>query len=386
MEVEKKSDFDQQSNRNGVPQTNEKQIVHKTPENNTLSDWLKDNRWDYNPFVLSIDPNISVGYTEQKKDIISSIEQGHKIILVLGPTGSGKTTLLKWVESNLTNNYDFLFVSKPPEKSDMLIDIFNKLFEVPWYMRPFTPNIKNIYQIHEMLNSKYNKRRLIVMFDEIHEFYNVDVLEWIRTISDHVPNMTILLSGLPIFETKLKENLETLRKRIFSRIEVLSLTKEEMIEMVSKRIQAVGGSGYSPFTEEALISIYEKTGGFPREILKECNESIKKASELGNSQITPNIIDQRKSSPEKEVSISIVESMTPLQRHIIDLISVNPISPSKIVESINLEKYKSKQHAIRSINNILVRMMNEGIVERTRDDKAFAYSLAPKMRTLFVNR
>jgi DNA-binding transcriptional regulator PaaX len=46
--------------------------------------------------------------------------------------------------------------------------------------------------------------------------------------------------------------------------------------------------------------------------------------------------------------------------------------------------YASRGHAIRSINNILHRLMLEGYVQRESKGKAFMYALTPKVRTLFV--
>jgi hypothetical protein len=58
--------------------------------------------------------------------------------------------------------------------------------------------------------------------------------------------------------------------------------------------------------------------------------------------------------------------------------------PTAIAEEIGLQAYKSKGHAIRSVNNILTRLMREGYVQRESRGKAFMYALTPKVKTFFV--
>ena len=55
-----------------------------------------------------------------------------------------------------------------------------------------------------------------------------------------------------------------------------------------------------------------------------------------------------------------------------------------MVEELELKSYKSKSHAVRSVNNILKRMMLEGFVDRVERGKAYMYALTPKVRTMFV--
>ncbi|HIK02825.1 TPA: BlaI/MecI/CopY family transcriptional regulator, partial [archaeon] len=61
-------------------------------------------------------------------------------------------------------------------------------------------------------------------------------------------------------------------------------------------------------------------------------------------------------------------------------------APTEIVEKLDASKYATKEHAIRSINNILVRLMREGFVQREARGKAFIYALTPKVRTIFVRQ
>jgi type II secretory pathway predicted ATPase ExeA len=334
-----------------------------------------------NPFTLSIEPSIFVGYEEEKTAIIRAIEERHKLSLVLGPTGSGKTSLLKWLALKLQDSYDTLYIGKPPAKPEEFIDIFNEHFKPNFLLRVlrlFIPHIRNLNSIPGFLNKKLRNKKLIILLDEAHESEK-SVLEWLRVLSDQVDNLFIVISALPIFEENLSE-LETLRKRIMARIELLSLTKEETSELIKKRIENVGGSFPGPFDEASINLIYERTGGFPREVIRLCNELMNKAIAERADRVSTELFEEKR---EKAPSLGLLEKMTPLKRKIAELL-VKPMTPGQLADSLNLEKYKTRQHAVRSVNNVLKEMMNEDLVERRKTEKTFVYQLSPRIRTLVV--
>ncbi len=72
------------------------------------------------------------------------------------------------------------------------------------------------------------------------------------------------------------------------------------------------------------------------------------------------------------------------QKKILDALSQKTwLTPADLAEHLGGD-YKSKEHAIRSINNILKRLMDEGLAQRESRGKAFMYSLTPKTKTLMV--
>jgi type II secretory pathway predicted ATPase ExeA/DNA-binding MarR family transcriptional regulator len=346
----------------------------------TSKKWLSEMRWSSNPFIFAINPQLFVGYKKQVEQIKSFIYEGHKICMVLGPTGSGKTTFLKHIEEILPSDFKTIFISKPPKAESDFVWIFNEKFHKKFLW--WNSNIKNIHQISDFLNRKLGKKKLAVFYDEIHEA-DTDVLEWLRVLSDHTENMCVILAGLPVFEDQLADRLETLRKRIAVKISLVSLTKEETREMIIKRIQAAGGSGRE-FTEEALNLVYEHSGGFPREILRICDILVQNAIKQDRKTITPDLMKTEKPSREKTISLDMLQSFTPMQRQVLEMLSKHKMSPGDIADRLELEKYRSRQHAVRSVNNILKRLMQDGFLEREKTEKAFIYKITPRLKTIFV--
>ncbi|MBI2578514.1 MAG: AAA family ATPase [Candidatus Aenigmarchaeota archaeon] len=346
------------------------------------SEWFSAKRWSNNPFTFSILPSLFVGYKEQTSRLMLFLEEKHKFLLVVGPTGSGKTTLLKWIQGNLPGS-DTLYIGKPPETPADFVDIFNDKFKAPWFLRPFSPKIKNIYQVPDFLNKRLKKKHLVVFIDEIHEA-DLEILEWLRVLGDQVDNISFLLSGLPSFDHDLSTKLETFRKRITAKIELLSLTKEETQQLIQRRIQHVGGQG-NEFPQDVVDFIYSRSGGFPREVLRLCDEFINQAILKGSPDISLDLLGGvTEEKIEQQVYLDVLEKMTPMQREILEVLAQKPLSPGQIANSLNLEKYKSRQHAVRSVNNILKFLLKQDYVERQQFEKTFVYSLTPKIKTLMV--
>ncbi len=361
-------------------------------ENKDISKW----GWNANPFVLKIDPKLFVGYEEQIDAIRRHIKHKHKIALITGRTGSGKTTFLKWLETQ----YDTakIYVSKPPKRPEEFVSLFTEIFGFSFFERLLRRK-PNLYTLPNYINKKLKGNHLVFLLDEAHETER-DVLEWLRVLTDQINEVSLVMAGLPVMEGKIKTELETLDQRITTRISLTSLDLEETKELIKKRIESVGGKGTYPFTDSAIEKIYEKTGGFPREILKLCDRLINTALEKGLD-----IIDEKAVEEHKEIELPKVRLEEPVvtfmpkppseeqirnlpykQRKILELLARKDwLTPTAIVEELGIaDNYKSKGHAIRSINNILKRLMLEGYVQRESRGKAFMYALTPKVKPFFV--
>ncbi len=349
--------------------------------------------WKRNPFALVVSPEIFIGYEEQREAIISHIEEEQKICLVSGPTGSGKTTLLLWVKEQLKDKVKTYYLPKPPKKVREFVKIFTLVFPLN-IIEKILRRKPNIYTLPEYINTKLKNSTLLLLVDEAHETTK-DVLEWLRVLVDQTP-IILVISGLPNLEYRIKEKLETFDQRITTRIFLEHLNEEETKELVKKRIEWAGGNDLAPFTEEALKEIHFRTNGFPREVLKLCDMLIHKACESEVEIITADFVKKfsefAEEKPLEEQKVTFeprprteIKDLPPKQRRVLEILSKNAwLTPTQIAEKLGTEKYKSQHHAIRSINNILKRLLMEGYVQREARGKAFVYSLTPRARAYFV--
>ncbi len=341
--------------------------------------WLERQGLSKNPFTLDINPALLVGYEKQITTLLKNIEQKQKLILISGATGSGKTSLISYL---ISKNNKFIFLSKPPRKASHLINISDEFIkEMPLFTRIFIKKPKKIEDVPQFLNNIIKEHKVLYI-DEIHEA-SIEVLEWFRIISDQVQNLSIILSGLPVFDEILTKNLETLKKRIIEKIELNALTKEETEQLIRKRIEFVGGKGIQPFTPETIDYIYNRTGGFPRDIIVLCNKLLNTSAENNAENIDITNLNENPPKIKKVNDFGKLTNLSIKQKKIIKIIlEYEPITPNKLIEFTT--DYPSEKHALRAVNNLLKRLAVEGYVERKKSGKTYIYNLTPSTRTLLI--
>ena len=155
--------------------------------------------------------------------------------------------------------------------------------------------------------------------------------------------------------------------------------------MIKRRIEHAGGEDIRPFTSSLIEHIHQQTGGFPRDILKACSELSQRALARDLTIIDMDLL--KEADIPARVSLDVLESLPPRQKLIIDTLSSHgDLTPTELVEKVQSKgQYKDSDNAIRSVNNLLRRLMSEGMVERKKLGKAYKYRLAGRYRTLLVH-
>jgi type II secretory pathway predicted ATPase ExeA len=326
-----------------------------------------------------------VGYSEQCDSLLSHVFNLHKFASVIGPTGSGKTTMLLWLRSQFMAYNKFLpyYIPKPPRSSENLINIFKPFIGFNLFDKIRFRNL-SLFNLSRFINSKVKNRHLVLLIDEAHEA-SVTNLEWIRTLADSVPKMSVVLAALPVFEKKIETRLPTLFMRFTTKTYLNSLSKPEVESMILKRIENAEGDGLKPFSSNSIDRIHEITGGFPREIIKICDKLIKEAAYKNITTINSSFIDQVFRPTPSPQPVDLQALLSKKQKQILKLLNESPnITPSSIVDTLDTSSYKNKNNAIRSVNNILKRLLRDGLVERKKLGNTYVYNLSPKSKTIFT--
>ena len=340
--------------------------------------YLKSFGWQTNPFSFKIIPELFVGYQKELSRIFNGVNDGSKFSLILGQSGTGKTTFMKHVQRSLGGKNKILYIPKAPDNPKDLIDILTN--NIGFNLQNSGQEI-NLYNLGDLLNREARDFKIILFIDECQEA-SKETFEWLRSLSDQIDNISIVLSGLPEFEFMLKEQINSLLNRVNIKIEMGNLSRLETMDLIKKRIEFAGGIDTQPFTHQAIEIIYDKTAGYPREVLRLCEEIAQKAIQKNVSIIDAEFvsIEENFRSLEKPT----IEEFSGRQKAIIEsLASYKSLTPSEMIAKIDCKEYKTKDNAIRSVNNILKRMTEEGKLIRKKREKTFIYELAPKMNSLF---
>lgn len=389
-----------------------------------MNEWLERLDWEENPFNFKIYPELMVGYGDEISAISDAIEAGNKFSMILGQTGAGKTNLLKWLVSRYEDEFDVYYMPKPPTTNEDLLEFLEREILQPGLIDRWF-NDYTLYNIYDELEAELEGQSLLVV-DECHEA-STDVLRWIRTAIDHVDDLTVVAAGLPSFERTLKEDIPTLHSRATAIVRLESLDRDESFELVRQRIETVGGRSLEPFTRDAVLEIYQRTGGFPREILRACNDCVVKGAREDVSLIDVNDVERfvnvndmvdraepddddadveegdaepttdtgdgtsdagqdEDGDPDAEPAADPADgrrpdwremNLTDKQERVMEVLEDSGESTSgEIADAMGTDEYTSRDHAVRSINNILNRLRENDLVERERQGRSYAYRLA----------
>jgi type II secretory pathway predicted ATPase ExeA len=340
---------------------------------------LKAFNWDSNPFTFQITPSIFVGYSNELNEMETGLKSGNKFSLLLGPTGSGKTTMLKFLEQRF-QDARIIYISKPPRDAQDWVTVFEKITKSRF---SFRKKSINLYNLNEHIKKGLKGRKLLLFVDECHEA-SMESLEWLRSLTDHVDSLSVILAGLPVFESTMKSNLETFMRRVGTKIELGNLSKSETREFIKRRIELVGGDDVRPFSHNIIDYVYERTGGFPREVLRVCNELSLKALEKNITTVDLDFLRET-NAPEARLSRDKISSLPERQRLIIETLAKHgELTPAQIISNLDIDEYKDRENGVRSVNNVLRRLMKEKLVERKKSGKAYTYKVSERFQTLLV--
>jgi len=340
---------------------------------------LKTFNWNSNPFTFQITPAIFVGCTKELNDMATGLQSGNKFSLLLGPTGSGKTTMLKFLEQKFQGER-IIYIPKPPRDASEWVTVFEKVTKRRFSIRK--SNI-NLYNLNEHVKKSLKGRRLLLFVDECHEASN-ESLEWLRSLTDQIDGLSVVMAGLPVFESTMKSSLETFMRRVATKIELGNLSRSETRELIKRRIEMSGGSDIRPFSHNIIDYVYERTGGFPREVLRVCNELSIKAMERNITTIDTDFLRET-DAPEARLSTDRIASLPERQKLIIETLAKHgELTPADIISRLDIEEYKDKENGVRSVNNVLRRLMKEKLVERRKSGKAYVYKVSDRFQTLLV--
>jgi type II secretory pathway predicted ATPase ExeA/DNA-binding MarR family transcriptional regulator len=326
-----------------------------------------------------------IGYSEQSNSLLSHIHNLHKFALISGPTGSGKTTLMLWLRSQLMAFKKFYphYISKPPRSSKELVNLFKSFLGFNIIDKVRYGDL-SLFDLQKFVIRKLRKKQFVLLVDEAHES-SVANLEWIRTIADSIPNLYVIFAGLPVFEKNAETQLPTLFMRITTKTYLNNLSKTETESLIQKRIENSGGEGLGPFSNDAVEGIYEITGGFPREIIKICDKLVKEAAEKNITSINKNFIDQVIKTSEVTEPIEMRAPLSSKQKEILDILNKTPdLTPAQIISHLPIEEYKDRNNAVRSVNNILKRLIKDELIQRKKLGNSYVYFLTGKAKTVFT--
>ncbi len=221
------------------------------------------------------------------------LAEGVGFILLTGEIGTGKTTLIRHILNQIESKIEVAVVFNTNFSSDQFLSVILNEFELTG---EYENKAKKLDILYQFLIKKYAEgKRVLLIIDEAQNLSN-EVLEEVRMLSnlqtDEQMLLQIMLVGQPELKLKLKSpNLIQFTQRIAVNYHLAALSREEVDQYISFRIEKVGGKS-DLFTQEAIDIIYKASGGIPRTINLLCDSALVYGFADELKTIDASIIDQ----------------------------------------------------------------------------------------------
>jgi type II secretory pathway predicted ATPase ExeA len=222
------------------------------------------------PFSKTPDPRflfLSRGHEEALARLMYAVEE-RELALLTGGIGSGKTTISRALMDSVGEEYRFCIIFNPIVTPLEFLRILAGDLGIP--SPPSTKDELLRVLTEEMYRCHREGIVPIIVVDEAQMIPGREVFDEIRLLTnfqlDDSNLLSIILMGQPELRERLAETVyEPLRQRIGIQYHLSPLTLEETLDYIDFRLEVAGGKP-GLFSPDAVLRIFELSGGVPRRI------------------------------------------------------------------------------------------------------------------------
>jgi type II secretory pathway predicted ATPase ExeA len=222
------------------------------------------------PFSKTPDPRflfLGKGHEEALARLLYAVEE-RELALLTGGIGSGKTTISRALMDSVGEEYRFCVIFNPILTPLEFLRLLAADLGIP--SPPSTKDALLRALTGEMYRCHSEGIVPVVIIDEAHMIPGREVFDEIRLLTNFQLDDGNLLSVILMGQPELRERLadpgyEALCQRIGIQYHILPLNLEETLEYIDFRLTVAGG-GPGLFSLDAVLRIFELSGGVPRRI------------------------------------------------------------------------------------------------------------------------
>ncbi len=264
------------------------------------------------PFMLGPETRFaysSTAYGETMAHLLYGLEGGEEIVLITGEIGTGKTLALHCLIENLNPLYRIAFINV----TDLNFNEFLKLVlaELDLEIAGGADRADLLTALRrELVASRSRAAKILLIVDEAQNL-EMQILEDLRMLTNlaqpGAQALQIVFSGQPSLAAKIDHpELAQLKQRIRVRYELEPLSRDEIADYITHRMQ-VAGASLDPFARSAVDRIFVLSGGIPRLVNFLADGALLSAFVSGRSKVTAEDVEDRdlaRASAAARVSIS----------------------------------------------------------------------------------
>ncbi|MHA1679825.1 MAG: AAA family ATPase [Promethearchaeota archaeon] len=369
--------------------------------------------WEDFPFSLDIIPEIFAGKEKILNPIMEQLAFG-SIVYIEGNYGSGKSQILKHLFLTMKRDPAYTrykpILIQEPVTTGILVHAFKRKFSID-------SKINLVGDLTEELEDVISGREsIILLIDEAQELVAQEddppaiseeknkTLQWLRVLSDF-RGCRIFLAGLTNFGKKINEMFRPLEDRVTLNFHLKPLDFESTVELIRERVKFFSLDPEKllvPFDDDAFKVIYQLSGGYPRAILKLCQDAVIDMLINSRDNITADNILNIKGVPKhialspsskdvkkmeaKELEQEVKSfrekikydtgSISPAERDVLKFLATREdITPQQVAEGCNITPGTAA--------NILRKLRDMGYLFRKRLGRTYSYTLYAVFRREF---
>lgn len=251
----------------------------------------------FNPFSKELDEK-DIFMSRDSKELISRLEymkRARGFFLLTAESGFGKTTLIRKFASSLNPGLFRVYYSALSSLNvmDFYRSLIFRMGEIPAYKK-----IMMFEQLQRLISDSYYEKRVTPVFvlDEAQSLSSA-VLEDLRMIfnfrmDSENPFVTIIAGNTNIRRKLQLSANQALRQRITGNYHMTGLSRDEIGDYVTSRLELAGAAEKNIFTEAALESIFTSTSGAMRLINTLMAASLTCACSKGKNIVDEEIVYQ----------------------------------------------------------------------------------------------
>lgn len=225
------------------------------------------------PFQLTPDPAFyfeSISHRKALSYLGYGLAQGEGFIVITGEVGAGKSTLVAHLMASIDRaRLTAAQIVTSRLEGNELLHLAARSFGLETGGMDKPGVLRTIEDF--LLNEARAGRRCLLVVDEAQNL-SVDAVEELRMLSNFQLGsqalLQIFLLGQPEFRDVLthEKRLEQLRQRVIASHHLEAMEPQEIEAYVTHRLVRVGWAGRPAFANGCWTSLYQATGGIPRNV------------------------------------------------------------------------------------------------------------------------
>jgi general secretion pathway protein A len=233
------------------------------------------------PFELTPDSRF-LFLTARHREALAHLEYGlcgrKGITLLVGEVGTGKTTLLRAALTSLQKlGVHYVHLSNPILTRAEFFAALSQGFGLS--PAAAESKVTLLSELEALIHKVHANNGVAALIVDEAQALPLEILEEIRLLANFETEteklLQVVLVGQPELGDRLNEpSLRQLKQRIALRTTLTAMDLSETAAYVAGRIRIAGGDAVSLFSREAIIEIFNRSGGIPRLVSVICDNAL----------------------------------------------------------------------------------------------------------------